>query len=198
VFFGGFVFEVWGDVYEPAEDSFLFAENLSVADGSCVLDVGCGCGILGVVAAASARWVIGVDVNPFAVQCAKRNALLNGVADRVGFVRGDLFGAFRVERVFDCVLFNAPYLPSERIEGESWVERGWCGGRGGREVIDRFVDDVPRFVRRGGCVLLMQSSLAGVDETVRRFEGKGLRVSVVAECDLPFFERLVLLRACKG
>ena len=42
------------DVYEPAEDSFLFAENLDVEKGAQVLDVGTGCGILGILAAEKA------------------------------------------------------------------------------------------------------------------------------------------------
>ncbi|MEM2148161.1 MAG: hypothetical protein QXJ94_06110, partial [Candidatus Bathyarchaeia archaeon] len=51
VFFNNYVFHVWPEVYEPAEDSFLFAENLNMKNGENVLDMGTGCGILGIVAA---------------------------------------------------------------------------------------------------------------------------------------------------
>jgi hypothetical protein len=47
----------------------------------------------------------------------------------------------------------------------------------------------------GGRVLLTQSSLAGVEETVRRFGEKGLAARVVAERALPFFEKVFLLEA---
>lgn len=33
VYFGDSIFSVWANVYEPAEDSFLFAENLDVKEG---------------------------------------------------------------------------------------------------------------------------------------------------------------------
>jgi release factor glutamine methyltransferase len=48
------VFHVFEDVYEPAEDTFLLAENLSVNKDDTILDVGTGCGIIGVLAAKKA------------------------------------------------------------------------------------------------------------------------------------------------
>jgi release factor glutamine methyltransferase len=195
VFFRGYVFNVWEDVYEPAEDSFLFAENLEVEDGGLVLDMGTGCGILGIIAAERAVKVVAVDFNPRAVRCAKENAELNCVADKMFFVRGDLFTSLRKEEKFDLILFNAPYLPTEHVEHDSWLERAWAGGAGGRRVIDRFIFEAPKYLSKDGCVLLMQSSLSGVDETLERFEGIGMKAGVVARRELPFFEAIVLVRA---
>lgn len=48
--FGSCIFNVYEEVYEPAEDSFLFAENLE-ATGEQILDLGAGCGLLGILAA---------------------------------------------------------------------------------------------------------------------------------------------------
>ena len=63
-FFDDFTFLVDENVYEPAEDSFLFAENLP-AKGFCrVADVGTGCGILSIVAAKRAREIVAIDLNP--------------------------------------------------------------------------------------------------------------------------------------
>ena len=73
IHFGNYVFDVSENVYEPAEDSFLFAENLDVEKGAKVLDVGTGCGILGIFAAEKAATVVAVDLNPYAVCCAREN-----------------------------------------------------------------------------------------------------------------------------
>ena len=83
VYFRDHVFHVYENVYEPAEDSFLFAENLAVKKGELVLDMGTGCGILGIVTAGKAAKIVMVDINPYAVRCAKENAKLNGVLDKI-------------------------------------------------------------------------------------------------------------------
>jgi release factor glutamine methyltransferase len=157
--------------------------------------MGTGCGILGVVAAEKASRVVAVDVNPYAVRCALENAKLNGVSNRLFFVQGDLFSAIRFEKRFDLILFNAPYLPSGHSEDNSWLGRAWSGGVTGRQVIDRFILEVPKYLEQDGLVLLMQSTLSGCDETMRKFEENGLKACVVARRDLPFFETIVLVGA---
>lgn len=194
-FFGDCRFDVGEEVYEPAEDSFLFAENLHVAAGEAVLDLGTGCGILAVVAAKQGAQVTTVDLNPYAIRCAKANAKLNGVAGRVGFVRGDLFSALRAGVAFDVVVFNAPYLPSLEDEAETWLARAWAGGADGRLIIDRFISEVPAYLKPQGRVLLMQSTLTVVEETLRRFAKQNLKAHVAASLPLPFFETLTLIEA---
>jgi release factor glutamine methyltransferase len=195
VFFADFVFHLSEKVYEPAEDSFFFAENLKVKDRSKVVDIGTGCGILGIIAAKKAARVVATDINPFAVLCARNNAQINDVADRMFFVQGDMFSPLRIRKEFDVILFNAPYLPSEKNENDSWVSRAWNGGVSGRRIIDRFICEAPKYLESKGEIMLMQSTLSNVEETLPRFEEQGLRAEVIARQDLPFFETLILIRA---
>jgi len=193
--FGDCKFDVFEDVYEPAEDSFLFAENLNVPAGATVLDVGTGCGILAVSSAKTASRVIAVDLNPYAIRCTQLNAKRNGVRHKMDFIQADLFTALTPDNAFDLVLFNAPYLPSEAGEAASWIGRAWAGGANGREVVDRFISEVPKHLKDAGKVLLMQSTLTGVEETISRFDIAGLRAEVKATQQLPFFETLTLIEA---
>ncbi|MCW4006604.1 MAG: class I SAM-dependent methyltransferase [Candidatus Bathyarchaeota archaeon] len=194
-FFEDYVFEVHPNVYEPAEDSFLFAENLPPTAGKRVLEVGAGCGILSVVAAKQAQQVVAVDINPYAIRCAKQNAHKNGVHNKVAFLQADLFTSLNKAAKFDLIFFNSPYVPSEQNEDASWLARAWAGGATGRQVIDRFISQVGGYVAVGGAVFLLQSNLAGVEQTLSQFALNGMCGEVVVSCGLPFFERLVLIRA---
>jgi release factor glutamine methyltransferase len=193
-FFRNYSFCVSKDVYEPAEDSFLFADNLTVREGDIVLDMGTGCGILGIIAAEKASKVVAADVNPHAARCTKENTKLNNASDKVSIVRGDLFTGIRTGQDFDLILFNAPYLPSNDSEDGTWLERAWSGGVAGRQIIDRFICEAPKYLNKSGHIFLMQSTLSGINETLRKFEENSLKASIVAKRDLPFFETIVLFK----
>jgi len=194
LFIEGYVFLVDENVYEPAEDTFLLAENLKVKEKEVVLDMGTGCGILAVLAAKKAKKVVATDVNPYALKCAEKNAKMNGVEEKIEFRLGDLFQPIRPDETFSLILFNAPYLPSEPYEERSWIGRAWSGGPRGRKVIDRFITDAPEFLAVDGRILLVQSSLSDIDKTVERLNKRGLKARVVAEVKFPF-ERIALIEA---
>jgi len=194
VFFEKYIFVVPDDVYLPSEDTFLLARNLSVVEDRRVLDMGTGCGILAVLIAEKASKVIAVDVNPHAVACARKNVELNEVVAKIEIRQGDLFDAIEGDERFDLILFNAPYLPVEPDEGKSWIEKAWAGGKTGRMVIDRFIRKSSRHLMENGCILLVQSSLSNVEETLKRFLQHKLRSKIVDEEKLAF-EKIVLIEA---
>jgi len=194
LFFKGYVFLVDEKVYEPAEDTFLLAENLKVEEKEVVLDMGTGCGILAVLAAKKAKKVVATDINPHAIKCAEKNAKMNGVEEKIEFRLGNLFQPIRPDETFSLILFNPPYLPSEPYEERSWIGRAWAGGPSGRKAIDRFIMGAPEFLTIHGRILLVQSSLSDIDKTLEKFNETGFKARIVAEVRF-LFERIVLVEA---
>lgn len=194
IFFNNYAFYVSKDVYEPAEDTFLLAENLSVDENDVVLDMGTGCGIIGILAAKKAKEVVATDLNPLAVDCAKMNAKLSKVADKMDVRLGDLFQPIKHNERFSLILFNSPYLPSNPGEEKTWIGQAWAGGPTGRQLIDRFIVETPRYLRENGRILLVQSSLSNFNKTLYKFGEAGLKARILAEKKV-MFETIVLIEA---
>ena len=176
--------DVAESVYDPAEDSYLFAENLRVKRGEKVLDMGTGSGILAIIAAKQGADVTAVDINPRAIECARRKAQKSGV--KIGFLESDLFE--NIKGKFDLITFNPPYVPTEPEELKNIESTAWDGGEQGRKVIICFLKSAPKFLKPGGRILLMVSSLNDILNDLRR----GFETKIVAEKPL-FFERLYLV-----
>lgn len=193
VFFENFTFHVSKNVYEPAEDTYLLAESLVVNQDDVVLDVGTGCGILGVLAAKKAKKVVAVDINPHAIRCTQMNAERNGVADKMDTRLGNLFEPVMDDEKFNMIIFNSPYLPSKKSEQKAWIDRAWAGGSSGREIINQFISQAPQYMVEKGRILMVQSTLSNVRETVRKLEEEGLVATVVAEKKVAF-ETIVVIR----
>ncbi len=194
IFYKDRVFFVFAEVYEPAEDTFLFADSLRVRSDDEVLDVGTGCGILAVLSALVAKRVVATDINPHAAGCAQINAKVNGVSEKVDIVCGDMFNPLRKDSRFDVVLFNAPYLPTEQNNASGWIDYAWSGGKSGRELIDRFIASVPQHLKAGGRALLVQSTLSDVERTLGRLGQRKLDARIVGECKTAF-ETITLIEA---
>jgi release factor glutamine methyltransferase len=196
VFFADRKFIVKDGVYEPAEDTVLIADSLQLQPTDNVLDIGTGCGILAVLSAFQAEHVVAVDINPCAARCAKLNARLNCVSAKVEVIRGDLFEPLKDTASFDMILFNAPYLPTEKEKAREWIDYAWSGGETGRQVIDRFVAQAPRHLKPDGRILLVQSTLSNNEKTLSELRKQGLESNVTRECKAGF-ETITLIQATK-
>ncbi|MBU0591840.1 MAG: HemK2/MTQ2 family protein methyltransferase [Candidatus Micrarchaeota archaeon] len=195
------VFKIPVSVYEPAEDSFMLAKGAAELKGK-ILEIGCGSGIVSLSNARQnpGNHVLGVDINPDAVECAKQNAKSNNLKN-CEFVKSDLFSnvgqnADTITK-FDAILFNPPYLPTgenERINDE--LNHAFDGGEDGRKVLDRFLVEFDNYLKQGGILLLVQSSLNDLEKTKSVLGNLGYKVEIQDQQDF-FFEKLYLIKGQK-
>lgn len=176
-------------VYQPEADTFLLlrAALREVRPGDRVLEVGTGSGRIAAAILETGARVVGTDINPHAVLAARSCG--------VEAVRTDL--AAGLAGPFDLVVFNPPYLPTiaeDRID--DWLEYALDGGPDGRRVIERFVRDLDRVLAPYGRLLLLVSSVTGIDAVRETLGGHGF-ISFVVDQENCEGERLYVLRAMR-
>jgi len=95
------------------EGTFTLAENMQIKKNSDVLDIGCGIGILGIVAAKLFNAnVVMSDINKRAVMLAKKNLELNNAKAEVH--QRSLYEKISKDD-FDAVLSNPPQTAGKEI-----------------------------------------------------------------------------------
>lgn len=136
--------EIWGQKLLLETQKGLFSpqhidrgtlamlSRVEIASGMRIMDLGCGCGVVGIAAAkiAGEENVFMSDADPKAVEIARRNAERNGV----GGVRLYVSDGFRDVDVsgFDLILSNPPYQTDFSV-AKGFIEKGFnrlkIGGR---------------------------------------------------------------------
>ncbi|RAP52324.1 MAG: methyltransferase [Methanosphaera sp. rholeuAM270] len=182
------------EVYPPAEDTFLLIDNLSIDATDDVLEIGTGSGLVSIFASLQCNTVTSTDINPHAIECARNNVELNNRTN-IRIIESDLFE--NVTEKYDLILFNTPYLPVSMEEhSDDNYSKAWDGGESGREVIDRFIDEAPIYLKKNGRIQIVQSSLSDNEKTLSEFEKKGFEVEITA-IEHVFFEDITLITAHK-
>ena len=190
-----FIINTDENVYIPAEDSYLLADNLQINEGQSVLEIGTGSGIVAMYASRLTDSVTVTDINFDACRLAEEKFRANGI-DGIEILFGNLFEPVK-NRKFDVILFNTPYLPTEEDEVlDNTINYAFDGGLNGRKVIDLFLNEVGNHLNDGGIVQLIQSSLSGNEETLEKLDSLGF-IAEIAASEHFFFEDITLINAYK-
>jgi release factor glutamine methyltransferase len=180
-------------VYRPQHDSRLLVETMQrtgIVAGRQVLDLCTGSGYVAIAAAEmGCASVTAFDICPNAVRCSRDNALDAGV--NVDVREGSWTRAFDCAP-FDVVVSNPPYVPAPPVDdgdaipldaGPSWA---WNAGLDGRLVLDPLCESASKLLGKNGSLLLVQSALAGVRQSLDSLRQSGLAAKVVASQWIPF------------
>lgn len=147
-----FVFQTDAGVFSRSEldrGTELLLEAIELGPCESILDLGCGYGALGIVAARLSEGgrVILTDVNERAVALARANVAANGIRNaEVRF--GDLYAPV-ADVFFDHILCNPPI-------------------RAGREVVDRIIAEAPSHLLEGGHLWIVVRTRQGASSIQSR------------------------------
>ena len=166
--FYGLVFRVSPDVLIPRPETELMVEKAielirdRAEPGVRFLDVGTGSGCIAISVAheipSSRGWA--VDLTSASLRIARENAVRNRVEDRIFWIQADLLDCFPKKPLFDLILCNPPYIPSEDCDNLPAEVRDYephqalFGGASGFEVYNRLLPEVSSRLVPGGCLLV--------------------------------------------
>ncbi len=169
------------EIYQPAEDSYLFVDflkkYLSKHKVNSYLDMGTASGILAKTASKfiDKENILVADINPTAIKKLKQK--------NFSAIKTNLFS--NIKNKFDLITFNAPYLPLDpREPKESQVAT--TGGKRGDEISVKFLRQAKKHLNKNGKILLLISSLTPMDK-IKRFKHK-----IIARKKI-FMEELLIL-----
>ena len=173
-------------VFVPTQGSYLVWKHLfqtGAGAGQTCLDVGCGCGILSVqLGLNGATRVHSIDIDVNSVANTLANGFRNGVSTGMTGEDVDIYQWEPTER-FDLIvasLYQMPVDPYEEPTGHRPLDY-W-----GRNILDHFLDLLPRLLAPGGRALIMQLSIVGQKRTARLLARNGLQARVVDFAFFPF------------
>ncbi len=173
-------FKVTPDVFIPRpETEILVEEALRIAPRSRendhplkILDIGTGNGAIVIALAKElpTAYLEATEISAKALKIARENAVVHGVADRIGFKQADLFPA--LGRLYDLIVANPPYIPRGYITSLPPEVRhfepplAWDGGEDGLDFFRRILPQVGRFLRPQGWFLTEIG--AGQEEEIKK------------------------------
>lgn len=168
-------------VYQPAEDSNLFSKflkkYLSNNKIDSYLDMGTGSGILSITTSKflDKKKILATDINLDAIKIVKNKGFKT--------ISTNLFS--KVNKKFDLITFNAPYLPRDPREPKD-SQIATTGGKRGDEVSVRFLKQAKKYLNKNGKIFLLISSLTPL-EKINKFNP-----TIVARKKIAFEELRIL------
>ncbi len=162
--FYGLDFEVSPDVLIPRPETEILVEDaIAILQGLnsphfCEIGVGSGCISISILQNVKNSTAIGIDISDKALTMAMRNAKRHHVADKIKFIKGDVFSGLTGK--FEVIVSNPPYIPAGDIpalQPEVSDFEPHCaldGGADGLDVIRRIVMDSPKHLSSRGELLI--------------------------------------------
>ena len=157
-----------------------------------ILDLCTGSGCIGITLALNypSAQVTCSDISAPALQVAKQNAQTHKA--KINFVESDLFNNLKGK--FDLIISNPPYIKEDDIqtlspEVKQEPRLAQSGGREGTEIIEKIIQNAPKFLPPGGLLALEIGDKEG--QKVLQFFSRDIWSDFVLVCDFAGLERYI-------
>ena len=166
-----------------------------------ILDIGTGSGaiIVSLLDYLPKAKGVGVDISVDALVVAKENAEAIGVKERCGFMRSDLFSRLPLDKKFDIIVSNPPYIPAADIAGlakdvQKEPRGALDGGKDGLDFYRRIIAEAQEHMETEG-ILAFEVGIYQSEIVEQLCRAAGFRATAVRK-DYAGIERMVF--AVKG
>ncbi len=189
-------------VYLPSDDTDLMIEVLEEEiikpnkHFRSAIEIGSGNAFLSLEIYPQVDELISTDINPVAVDYLL-NVKEKYNLEKQKIVYSNLFDSVG-DKKFDLIVFNPPYVPSGEILDEDDDEiNGYDlainGGENGREIINKFIKQLPEHLAdKGVCYLLVSSQNDPLD-VIENLKLENLKSEIILSKKI-FFEELFVIK----
>ena len=150
----GIRLEIAPEVFHPG---FFFRTKLLFQyikkiplQGKIFLELGCGSGLISIMAAKQGAVVTATDINPIAIDFLKGNSMRNNV--KIELIRSDLFKNISSQK-FDIIAINPPYYKKDPATAK---DHAWYCGENG-EYFSSLFNTLADHIHPGTKILMVLS-----------------------------------------
>lgn len=156
-------FYVDENVLIPQPDTEILVEevikSIDIMENIEILDMCTGSGCIGISLAKNVEntKVTLVDISKEAIEIAKKNAIQNGVENKVTFIQSDMFE--NVKGKFDIIVSNPPYIKTDiiqtldkQVQNEPHIALD--GGEDGLDFYKMLINEAHKYLKKDGKIFL--------------------------------------------